>query len=330
MRFDFYSRTDMGHRAEYVKFCQSQLGGRRVGVRAMLVTNKPLLFLMIEENFILYFCIAILRSLFGLKTTGLAFRAKECVESKDAKLKVKYILLRVLKTIGRVKTLSIVPFFAYPKAEEVCDDWVYDFQFWDREFLESITEIHAVNSTVKKILEIANGRRVVCAVGKQDIDKGFDFYAMTYSNSKALRDEFLFVAGGKIQGIDKKTVSTFKNHGGYLIDRRISDDELVALYHVADVVWACYTPIYDQSSGVLGRALQYGRTAIVRKGSLASILAVKQSESVITCHFHSTEPLTVDLLRYAAVPRGSVPSNAITYDYKNEFLYKAFEDSRVY
>ena len=41
----------------------------------------------------------------------------------------------------------------------------------------------------------------------------------------------------------------------------------VSLMRQADLLWCCYNPIYDQSSGIFGRAIQIGRPTIVRKGS---------------------------------------------------------------
>jgi hypothetical protein len=57
---------------------------------------------------------------------------------------------------------------------------------------------------------------------------------------------------------------------------------LVALYKVSDVVWACYSPEYDQSSGELGRALQYKKAVIVRARSIAENLAANSECLVIT------------------------------------------------
>jgi hypothetical protein len=47
----------------------------------------------------------------------------------------------------------------------------------------------------------------------------------------------------------------------------VSDEELFSLYRVADIIWCCFTPVRDLSSGVFGRAMQFGRPAIVRTGS---------------------------------------------------------------
>ena len=44
---------------------------------------------------------------------------------------------------------------------------------------------------------------------------------------------------------------------------------MLALYSIADLAWCFYSPEYDQASGILGRALQFSVTPVVRKGSVS-------------------------------------------------------------
>jgi hypothetical protein len=57
-----------------------------------------------------------------------------------------------------------------------------------------------------------------------------------------------------------------------LLDRHIDDAELFCLYRNADLVWSCYAPDYNQSSGIHGRAVQLGIPVVVRKGSYIDAL----------------------------------------------------------
>jgi len=280
--FSFYSRSESGHRLEYIKFSESQLGGVRIAGLSLIKTPKPLLFLMVEESFLLYVLISLVRSLLGRRTVGLVFRAKECVQGNSLRLKIKYAIMRALRHINNVKSVSIVPFFVCPEVENICDYWIHDFQFWDREFLESLTCESEVVEVIEYIKAKAAGRKILCAVGKQDKSKGFDEFIRLYLSSEQLREEYLFVSGGKISGIDSELVKAFEGSGGLLIDKRISDSELVALYKAADVIWVCYAPDYDQSSGILGRALQYELAVIVRGGSVIESLA-KNKVHLIQC-----------------------------------------------
>ena len=190
--------------------------------------------------------------------------------------------MKALRSIENIKSLSIIPFFVCPKAESICDDWIYDFQFWDKKFLESLTNKVEVDEVVEFIRSKAAGRRIVCAIGQQNKNKGFDEFVKLYLSSEGVQEKYLFVSGGKVSGIDEGLAEAFENSGGLLINKRISDSELVALYHAADVVWACYLPEYDQSSGVLGRALQYQKLVIVRRGSIAESLSLKSVGGVLS------------------------------------------------
>jgi len=281
-KFSFYSRSESGHRLEYMKFSEVELGGSRIFGWDLLKTKRPLLFLMVEESFLLYVLVGLIRSLLGRRTVGLVFRGKECVQRSSLRLKAKYWGMRMLKRINNIRSISIVPFFVAPEIKNICDDWIYDFQFWDKGFLESLVEVAEVNKTVKSIEEQAKGRKIVCAIGKQDKSKGFDQFVQLYLSSETLREKYLFVSGGKVHDIDESLVSDFVDSGGLLINKRISDSELVALYKVADVIWACYSPVYDQSSGVLGRALQYEKSVIVRGRSIAEKLSIKFKSQVFS------------------------------------------------
>lgn len=280
--FTFYSVNESGHRLEYIEFTESLLGGTRISGLDLLRTKKPLLFLMVEDSFFLYVIVALIRAMLGRRTAGLVFRAKECIGCSSLKLKIKYVAMYFLKFINSINSISIVPFFTYPAMENVCDGWIYDFQFWDREFLESRVDLKVTDVTSEELRAKANGRSIVCAVGKQDKNKGFDKFANLYLSSEDIRNKYLFVSGGKIDGVDLMIVDEFEKLGGCIINKRISDSELVGLYQAADIVWACYSPFYDQSSGVLGRALQYNKTVVVRRGSIADKLASKSGGKVIS------------------------------------------------
>ncbi|EDX80022.1 hypothetical protein BBAL3_1179 [Brevundimonas sp. BAL3] len=59
----------------------------------------------------------------------------------------------------------------------------------------------------------------------------------------------------------------FVGAGGVVVNQFISDEELSSLYGTATVVWGVYAPHYDQASGIFGRAVQYGKPILLRRGS---------------------------------------------------------------
>lgn len=78
----------------------------------------------------------------------------------------------------------------------------------------------------------------------------------------------LFAFGGKVDAGCVESEASLSSAGGFACNRFISDEELLAFYANADLIWCAYSKDYDQASGILGRAVQLGIPAVVRKGSL--------------------------------------------------------------
>ena len=284
--FVFYSRGESGHRPEYIDFCEEVLPGRRKRLVVAFFSKKPLLFLMVEEGVFQFFFVSMMRSLVGLKTSGLVFRAGEAIRSNTLRHRIKCGLFRALKKKSKVRLLSIVPFFVDSKIEAICDDWVYDFQFLDKDFLMRRGERKDIDRFVAEIRKQAQGRKVVCAIGKQDKGKGFEKFCELYATSQSVRDRYLFVSGGRVSNNCLSFSINFEDSGGRLYNRFINDSELIALYEVSDVIWACYSPEYDQSSGVLGRAYQFGKAVLVREGAVSDRVATRLRMNVRRAEWH--------------------------------------------
>ena len=67
-----------------------------------------------------------------------------------------------------------------------------------------------------------------------------------------------------------------------MFDRLLTDGEMMSLYACADVVWSCYSPEYDQASGIFGRAVQHGVPTVVRVGSNLHSLSTEIRHPTIT------------------------------------------------
>ncbi|UPW18273.1 hypothetical protein M0C34_18935 [Agarivorans sp. TSD2052] len=298
MDFNFYSRLESGHRIEYIDFCEKKLNGRRCSLLTAMFTRKPVLFLMVEEGFVMYFLVSLLRSLFLRRTSGLVFRGVDVLKSGIMKSGVKKNAMGFTRRIKFINNISIVPFYVEPELESICDEWIYDFQFWDRDVLcKSVGGVACIDLE-RRIREAANGRKILSAIGKQDKSKGFDSFIALYLSSEKLREKYLFVAAGKVSGFDETQILKFTNSGGLVIDKKISSAELVAMYKVTDVVWAAYSPEYDQSSGVFGRALQYENFVIVRAGSVISKIVKKVKSSYLEVQLEEYDVTVENLLGF--------------------------------
>lgn len=291
MEYNFYSRYETGHRKEYIEFVSGFLNGHRASLLIGAFSRKPFLFLMIEELFFIFVLVAMIRSVFGCRTSGLSFRAHVCIDSKALKHRVKLYALRFLKLNRFVKVLSIVPYGTCPGLERLCDGFIEDFQFNDIDYLLSKVNQSEFSEVVQCLNDISHEKYLISAIGKQNYDKGVDNYIRLFNENLSLRQKYIFLIAGKVEDVDLKDLELFKENGGLVFDRFISDSELCAIYSVSDVIWCCYAPNYDQSSGVLGRAIQFGKRPIIRLNSVAHKI----------CQLKNVDYVTVERLLYSDI-----------------------------
>lgn len=279
--FIYFSRYETGHRKDYMSFCDTCLGGQKsTNLYKEVFFNKKIFFLMIEEMFLAYVLISVIRNLIGLNTYGITFRANTVFNDRSIRSSLKKFLMSILKKLKRVKTISIIPFYIDERLENVCDGWIYDFQFWDMKLFEDKYKNFRNIDFEQKILKISNGRKIVCALGKQSIVKGFEDFCDKYQD--ALKEDYLFISAGEIIDIDEINIEHYKESGVHIINRKISNKELFSLYSISNFIWGCYKPNYDQSSGILGRALQFKKPIIVRKNSVAEKICISENSAHIS------------------------------------------------
>jgi hypothetical protein len=176
------------------------------------------------------------------------------------------MLFRAASRSRNVQLLSIFPYAVAPEISSVTTNWIYEPQLWDLPYL-GIPDLKQAEPLQEKIRGLANKRVIVMALGSQSREKGFDYLVDLWVSSPKLRASHLFVACGRVDSNSSGAAKRFQDSEGVLLDRRIDDAELFCLYRVADLVWSCYAPDYNQSSGIHGRAVQLGVPVIVRKGS---------------------------------------------------------------
>jgi len=259
-----------GHRGSYL----SLLGGLLNGVRAsgpwqMLRAPTPVFFLTLEGAFGLYCFIASLRVLSGRQTLGLLLRPGPALTGQSLRLRIKRRILKWLRCMPKVQTFTILPFSVEPGLAEIADGWIHDPQLWDLTAKERRQEERAEGAICADIRKAAAGRRICCALGRQDKSKGFDWFADLYAEHLPLRETLLFAFGGKVDGEVAASLASFEQAGGFACNRFVTDSELLDIYAAADLIWCAYDPGYDQASGILGRAVQLGIPVMVRRGSLA-------------------------------------------------------------
>ena len=270
---DFGGGTD-GHRGQYNAMLAALFNLRPAPFgRAMLRSRQPVLVPQIEHAPALFLLTCLLRSLTGRRTVGLLLRPLPTVEGKTPRLRLKRAMLRLLRRLPHAHVLTIVPFDAEPRFGMIASGWIHDLQNWDSALGSTVDP--GESARVEQSLRAAAGdRRLVCALGGQSREKGFDRFAALWSGSATLRDRYLFAFGGKVTPDLGDAAERFAAAGGHAMNRFVSDPELFGHYAAADLVWCAYDPSYDQASGVLGRALQAGVPVIVRRGSIVERLCL--------------------------------------------------------
>lgn len=267
-----------GHRSAYNDVLAHLLRRQNVDLSAHHERSRVAFYPMLDDNIPVFLRSCLQNALSGRRTVGLFFRPGECFRRDRVKYRLKNLLFRVLKRMPTIRILTIMPFHVDPRFALVANDWIHDPQLWDMDLLPAAETQDALSATVRAA---ANGRQVVVALGGQNRLKGFDRLATLWQSDLRLRQRYLFVAAGKVAAECAGDAQAFVDAGGLLLDRFISDEELLALYTASDVVWSCYAPHYNQASGIFGRAFQMGKPAIVREGSYIAAMAKHLDHPVI-------------------------------------------------
>jgi hypothetical protein len=261
-----------GHGADYDRVLIAELRAQDIHLRRIekarhaLDSSLPFLYSMLDRHVFAFLVNAVVRSFRGQSTVGLFFRPAECFLKTSFKYRIKRKLFQAASRLPHVSILTLMPFAVFPRFEEVATGWIYDPQLWDLLHF-GFYENNAFPMLHDLLTSKASGRRILMALGKQQRAKGFDYLVDLWCSSPKVREAFLCVVAGKVSRDSAQKAEVFVQHGGLLIDRQISDDELMYMYRRADIIWSCYSPAYNQASGIFGRAIQFGVPVTVRKDS---------------------------------------------------------------
>lgn len=270
------AESNAGHRKDYLEFLQrlfaasgisSECRGLRFGD---IAERAPILSTMFEEHPFRLLLIAALRACWGRRTATLLFRGVEAAEGQSLRLKAKRFALRLAKRLPRVTILSIVPNYLHSGLAAVTSAWIYDLQFWDR----TCDELPLDGAVMRTLREEGRGRLLIACLGRQDREKGLGELVNILRAAPSLSERIAIVSAGRIDPALAGVQADLGRFGVIVINRFVSDDELLQVYAAADLIWACYAPIYDQSSGIFGRALQFGKRVLVREGSAIQRIAL--------------------------------------------------------
>jgi hypothetical protein len=260
-----------GHRAASMDALRKALGGETLSgvspsAARTLFSAHACLFATAEGSLKFGAVIAAARSAVRRPTVLLSLRAHYSLRGRTAKDGARRLYWRAMRSLPHVTVLSIVPVEVAPGLHRVVDGSMFDPQWWDLDATETGGRVPTTD-LARRLREAAGARAIVVSAGAQARQKGLEAFFCLWRDER-VRERFLFAACGALEPGLAQAAAEFSGLGGHLEDRNLEDLELLDLFRVADILWCCFAPGYDQSSGIFGRALQFGRPCLVREGSL--------------------------------------------------------------
>lgn len=298
--------SPVGHRESYVETLSGVTGLTRLieprGVSTLrtLVAADTVLFATLEDDIAFFSAVAMLRAVLGRHTVAIFMNPRVCFIGGFIKSSVRRQAFRFLKRLQSVTLLSIMPFYLDQRFASVADDWIYDPQFWD--LYNRIENADWPDSALAQdVKRKAQGRPILLFLGGPSFMKGFSFLAQILQSVPAITDRVMVVVAGKIPEDQRRSAELVSEAGGLVIDRYLTDDEVVSAKLCATCLWACYHPSYDSSSGLFGRAMQLGKQVIVRRGSNVDTIAAHLNYPAHRCAFDDIEEGAAILMKIGQV-----------------------------
>lgn len=264
-----------GHRQEYLelfsKIFDLEPSVGKVGSSNLisLIRAPRLFFGSLDDDYLGFFFVALLRALLCRRTVGLFLRPQTCFQSSKLRYRVKKAAFAALKCVHPISVFTIVPFAVAPDYAKIADAGVIDPQMWDKADVKGCSD----EALAERIRIAAQGRRVLAFVGTANAIKGIEFLRDIVAEGTWASDKVFVVVAGRFPDNLERIASVLENSGALVMARFISDAELDAIYEAADLIWACYRPDYDQASGIFGRSVQRSKMPVVRADSLIARLA---------------------------------------------------------
>lgn len=290
-----HAKQTAGHRESYIAIAESTLGlERSIGkvsfaIWRKLVAADELFFVTVDDDILGFVAVAIARASLGRRTVALFLRAGKCF-SHGLIYKVKRVIFRALRRLPGLTILSITPHAIQPQLAEVTNGWVYDPQYWDQ-----LGRSPEITDLSRELVSEARGRPMLTFVGSVSKHKGFSYFCDLARKDSGV----FFVAAGKVSDECREIFEGADLSHVKVVDRYLSDGEVESLFPVSKFIWCCYSPEYNQASGVFGRALQFGKIPVVRAGSEIESYAEAWAVPAIALEYGSPKEIE-KVTRFAA------------------------------
>jgi hypothetical protein len=308
-----------GHRGDYAALL-ADLFGLEVSVGRVTLKNirqmvaaERLLFGTLDDDYLGFFLVAAIRALLRRKTAGIFLRPQTCFHADGIWFRLKRAIFALLRKSRYASVFTIIRFDLAPEYRLVASSGVADPQLWDR----LCTPFEPSADFSRRIRDAAGSRRILAFIGTASAFKGIAELRDLMSQPDWGSASICVVLVGRVPGESAAIVEDMQRLGAVVHPSFVSNAELDSVYAEADMIWACYSPGYDQASGNFGRALQAGKIPVVRNGTLIEKLAKSIGYSSISLCLQNPASDMRDLMR--SEPAGLPPLRQMTL-WRDEFV----------
>lgn len=317
-------RDRSGHRADYAEILAAVLGlapsfGRIIPFRLAALLRAPrLLMAGLDDDLAGFVLVACLRALAGRRTVGFLMMPRACFRP-GARAAIKRALLKAARRLPGLTLFTITPPPPAPAGGDIAQDWVHDPQLWDR--LGRARP--STTSLARGVIRAAGGAPVLAFLGHVTRGKGFASLLDLIEAEPDLRRGLHVVVAGAVHPACRNDVARARALGLQVVEGFLAAEDILALHGVADLVWCCYAPDYDQASGIFGRTVQAGRLAVVRRGSVIAAYGARHPEiPLVTIDPDDPADAARAILQALARPRAAGAPARLLASWRADFIRK--------
>ncbi len=126
------------------------------------------------------------------------------------------------------------------------------------------------SSNIKDKWGIPKGKKVILALGETRYEKGIDLLIKALN---LIKEEFFLLVVGQEKDFDEAYIKKAANFTNYKLHMNLSDEEMIEIYRMADMVVLPYRKGYDGTSGPLCEGAAYEKLIIgPNHGNLGHII----------------------------------------------------------
>jgi glycosyltransferase involved in cell wall biosynthesis len=256
-----YDVSTSGHRRRGVEVLARLLSGQvlletpRKSLTKLLRHRGCVVWQTADYKLAEFTALALLRSALGRKTIAICYRNNENkVDGKKFRHAVRRMLFRFWNVLPLCTALSTCA----PVHDHASTHFLYDIELWD---------LAVCPLPDAPVPDTRHGRRTVLFLGSVSYLKGIDFFLDTALAARQRGSNWNFVLVGAVDGLAAEESRKLTAANVATFPGPKDDAMFVSFMRQADLLWCCYNPIYDQSSGIFGRSIQIGSPTVTRQGS---------------------------------------------------------------